>query len=34
MKVTKMVKKAIEWYCESAALMYHPDKNGNYHELW
>lgn len=25
MKVTKMMKKAIEWYCESAALMYQPD---------
>ncbi len=33
MKVTKMVKKAIEWYCESAALMYRDNDSQNYLEL-
>lgn len=34
MKVTKMVKKAIEWYCENASLMYRSDGNETHHELW
>ncbi len=33
MKVTKMVKKAIEWYCESAALMYRVNDTEHYHEI-
>lgn len=34
MKATKIVKKVLEWYCESAALMYRPDHHNTYHELW
>lgn len=34
MKVTKMVKKAIEWYCESAALVYRPDHYNDHREIW
>ena len=33
MKVTDMVKKAIEWYCESTSTMYRVNDTENYHEL-
>lgn len=29
-----MVKKAIEWYCESAALVYRPDHYNDHRETW
>lgn len=29
-----MVKKAIEWYCESAALVYRPDHYNDHREIW